>query len=124
MNIPVWGCPAHALQPTLQDGKKLSKWKPRSRRAQFVGWSPLHASSVAWVRNLQTGRVSPQFHVIFDNWFETVELDNEEETPLWSHHRQSNRFGMSCVEIFSEEGEVSPAKRKQQLVWSSIEPQG
>ena len=53
MNIPVWGCPACALQPTLQDGKKLSKWKPRSRRAQFVGWSPLHASSVAWVRNLQ-----------------------------------------------------------------------
>ena len=63
------------------DGKKLSKWKPRSRRAQFVGWSPSHASSVAWVRNLQTGRASPQFHVTFDNWFETVELDNEEETP-------------------------------------------
>ena len=37
-------CPVYALQPTLQDGKKLSKWKPQSSRAQFVGWSPLHAS--------------------------------------------------------------------------------
>ena len=28
MNIPAWGCPAYVLQPALQDGKKLSKWKP------------------------------------------------------------------------------------------------
>ena len=39
------------------------------------------ASSAAWVRNLQTGRLSPQSQVIFDNWFEMAELDNEEETP-------------------------------------------
>lgn len=24
----VWGCPAHALDPKLQDGKKLPKWSP------------------------------------------------------------------------------------------------
>ena len=48
---------------------------------KFVGWSPLHELSVAWVRNLQTGRISPQFHVVSDNWFEAVELNDETETP-------------------------------------------
>ena len=36
---------------------------------------------MAWVRNLQTGRISPQFHVVSDNWFEAVELNDETETP-------------------------------------------
>ena len=76
-NAPVWGCPIYVLQPTLQDGKKLPKWQPRSCRGQFVGWSTLHASNVALVRNLNTGRISPQFHVVFDNWFETVTVDDE-----------------------------------------------
>ena len=30
LQLPVWGCPAYVLEPTLQDGKKLPKWKPRS----------------------------------------------------------------------------------------------
>ena len=29
-DLPVWGCPTHVLEPTLQDGKKLPKWQPRS----------------------------------------------------------------------------------------------
>jgi hypothetical protein len=80
-HLPVWGSPAYVLDPTLQDGRKLPKWRPRSRRGQFVGWSPLHSSKVALIRNLTTGRISPQFHVIFDNWFETVYCDEEEEEP-------------------------------------------
>ena len=80
-NLPVWGCPTYVLQPTLQDGKKLPKWKPRSRRAQFVGWSQVHASNVALVRNLATGYISPQFHVIFDNWFETIAVQEDSEVP-------------------------------------------
>ena len=30
LQLKPWGCPAHVLDPTLQDGKKLPKWKPRS----------------------------------------------------------------------------------------------
>ena len=33
----VWGCPAYVLDPKLQDGHKLPKWSPRSRRGQFLG---------------------------------------------------------------------------------------
>ena len=27
----VWGCPVYVLDPTVQDGKKLPRWKPKSR---------------------------------------------------------------------------------------------
>ena len=57
--LAVWGCPTYVLEPTLQDGRKLPKWKSRSRRGQYMGWSPIHASNVALVRNLNTGRISP-----------------------------------------------------------------
>ena len=29
-HLHVWGCPTYVLDPKLQDGKKLPKWKPRS----------------------------------------------------------------------------------------------
>jgi hypothetical protein len=79
--LPVWGCPVYVLEPTLQDGRKLPKWQPRSRRGQFMGRSQLHASTVHLVRNLSSGRIGPQYHVVFDNWFETVHHDQEDEIP-------------------------------------------
>ena len=91
--LPVWGCPTYVLHPTLQDMKKLPKWNSRSRCGQYLGWSTLHASNVALVRNLDTGRISPQFHVVFDNWFETVHLDEKEENaPVWDVIVTRSRF--------------------------------
>ena len=43
----VWGCPAYVLDPALQDGKKLPKWKVHSRRGQYLGVSTGHSSSGA-----------------------------------------------------------------------------
>ena len=37
-----------------------------------MGRSKQHASNVALTLNLQTGHISPQHHVIFDDNFETV----------------------------------------------------
>ena len=51
LNLHPRGCPVHVLMLTVQDGKKLPKWQPRARRGQFMGWLPMHASSVALVRN-------------------------------------------------------------------------
>ena len=42
-----WGCPSYVLEPTLQDVKKLPKWKPKSKQGKFLGISPSHASNVA-----------------------------------------------------------------------------
>lgn len=68
----VWGCPVYVLDPTLQDGKKIPKWNKRSRLGQFLGFSDEHSSLVARVRHLTTNYVSPQFHVVFDDLFQTV----------------------------------------------------
>ena len=83
-HLHVWGCPAYVLDPTLQGGKKLPKWQPRSRRAVFLGLSKKHAASIPLVLNLNSLCISPQFHVIFDDWFTTVASSLEtEESPDW-----------------------------------------
>ena len=68
----VWGCPVYVLDPTLQDGKKIPKWNKRSRLGQFLGFSHEHSSLVGRVRNLTTNFVSPQYHVVYDDLFQTI----------------------------------------------------
>jgi hypothetical protein len=48
-----------------------------------MGISPNHASSVHLVRNLQTGSITPQFHLVFDDFFETVFSEGEQEPDVW-----------------------------------------
>ena len=61
------GFPVYVLQPRLQDGVKLPNWDTQSRRGHYMGVSPLHASTVRLVRNLNKNCMSPQFHVVYDN---------------------------------------------------------
>jgi hypothetical protein len=60
------------LEPKLQNGQKLPKWKQRPRLGQYLGYLDEHSSLVANVRHLGMGYVSPQSHVVFDDLFETV----------------------------------------------------
>ena len=71
-NEKVWGCPAYVLHPKLQDGKKLPKWDPHTRQGQYLGKLISYSSSVSLIRNLRTGYISPQFHVVYDNLFQTA----------------------------------------------------
>lgn len=87
----VWGCPTYVLDPRSQDGKKIPKWDPRARRGQFVGISPLHASHVGLIRNLRTNNISPQFHVVYDDFFATVHADEAEAPPEWEELLTFNR---------------------------------
>ena len=74
--LHIWGCPGYVLEPTLQtNGASIPKWKKRSRLGQFLGFSPHHSTKVAMMRNIVTGNISPQFHVVFDDKFETVTTD-------------------------------------------------
>ncbi len=68
----VWGFPVYVLDPKLQDGQKIPKWNHHSRLGQFLGFSDSHSSLVANFRHLSTGNVSPQYHLVFDELFETV----------------------------------------------------
>ena len=50
---------------------------------QFVGFSDEHSSLIAKVRNLLTNFISPQFHVVFDDKFNTIQNDAKlEDTAL------------------------------------------
>ena len=98
-DMHVWGCPCYVLDPTLQDGHKLPKWKPRSRRGIFLGFSKRHSSRVPLVLNTKTGHISPQFHVVFDDWFTSVigaspdrPFDQNEWTQLFADSRYHYAF--------------------------------
>ncbi|KAL7574137.1 hypothetical protein ACA910_014820 [Epithemia clementina (nom. ined.)] len=88
-DLHVWGCPTYVLHKTISDGIKLPRWQPCSDRCMFAGLSPTHATNVPLVLNLQTGAITPQFHVVFDDWFATVtaSVDNlpDFQSPEWAH---------------------------------------
>ena len=67
-----FGCPTYVLNDSLAAGQSIPKWHKRARLGVYLGRSPCHAQSVALVLNLATGLVSPQFHLKFDDLFETV----------------------------------------------------
>jgi hypothetical protein len=68
----VFGCPVYVLDASLQDGKKIPKWNHWACLGLFLGFTDLHSSLMPLVLNIDTGHISPQFHVIFDNKFKTV----------------------------------------------------
>jgi hypothetical protein len=81
----VFGCPVYVLDPALQDGKKIPKWDSRARQGIFVGFSHEHSSLVPLIFNPRTQRLSPQYHVIFDDAFSTV-------PSLYSIEERDKRF--------------------------------
>jgi hypothetical protein len=81
MHLHVWGCPLYVLDPKTQQGKKLPRWEPRSKRGIFVGLSQQHASEVPLVLNLGTGSITTQFHVVFNDLFTTVPSIERETAP-------------------------------------------
>ena len=65
-DLHVWGSPVFVLEPALRDGKKLPRWRPRSRRGVYLGVSQRYAASAPLCLNLTTGSITPQFHCLFD----------------------------------------------------------
>ena len=80
-DLHTWGCPVYVLDPSLQAGKKLHRWEPRSRRGVFVGLSTIHASEVPLILNLATGSITPQYHVVFDDRYSTVTYIGSDDDP-------------------------------------------
>lgn len=80
-----WGCPIYALHNTLQAGSQIPKWNSRARIGINLGLSPKHARSVSLVLNIKTGNVSPQFHVVHDDFFETVQVETDKTLSRWQY---------------------------------------
>jgi len=73
-----FGCPVYVLNSKLQTNSIFHKWKQKSEVGIYIGTSPVHNKNVALVLSRTTSLVSPQFHVKFDNTFQTVkDIDTE-----------------------------------------------
>ena len=59
----------------------------------------MHARSVALVLSLETGLVSPQFHIVFDPSFRTVHPDQSNQVP-------TSQWQKKC-------GFIGPASRRE-----------
>ena len=55
----------------------------RYRRDQYLGASQIHAIRVGLVRKLQAINISLKFHLVFDEYFETVHVVEDQEPPVW-----------------------------------------
>ena len=79
-----WGCPVYVLDARLQGNGMIPKWDPWAQVGVYLGHSPSHAGNVALVLNLQTGHISPQYHLVFDDGFSTVDaLRTDTEPDNW-----------------------------------------
>ena len=67
----------------------------------------MHASTVGVVRNLKTGRLSHQYHVVYDDRFETVHSDEDSQPLLWEELLTTSTFksGYSHENVPSLENE-------------------
>ena len=83
-----FGCPTYVLDNALQSGQGVPKWKQRAQLGIYLGPSPSHARTVALILTPRTGHVSPQFHVKFDDFFETIgnsPTDMDTPEPAWKY---------------------------------------
>lgn len=102
-----FGCPVYVLDPKLQDGNKIPKWDARARRGMFVGFSKQHSSLVPLCLNLQTGKITPQFHVVFDDTFDTA-ASLPPHTSLRDTWMSILQFGHDCFFDISEDIRQDP----------------
>ena len=122
-DLHVWGCPVYVLEKTITDGKKLPRWQPRSRRCVYMGHSPEHASTVPFVLDPESGYFSSPFHVVFDDWFATVEATDDALShltgPEWQQMFGASEFQYVVDEndlVNVQEGDAPPdLTRRQQI---------
>lgn len=88
----VWGCPIYVLQKRLSDGKSIGRWEPRSTRYIHMGFSDQHSKTVPLVLNPETGSITPQWNVTFDDYFTTVSM-KPEDLPDFNGSEWNNLFG-------------------------------
>ena len=103
-DVHTFGCPVYILDARLQNNNKIPRWDPRCRLGIFEGYSPHHSSTVALVMNPQTGLISPQYHVVFDDHFSTVESLRSGATP----HNWKQLYKDNVLHVHHEDTSQDP----------------
>ena len=89
-----FGCPAYRVNREIQSGHGQNKWFRRAEPTVYLGPSPRHARSVSLVLDITTGHVSPQYHLKYDEAFETV--SERRINPLAHRSNWQQLSGLTC----------------------------
>ena len=74
LDYHTWGCPIFVLEAPLQGVPSgLPKWEPMDRTKVYLGHSSFHKDSVSLLLNTRIGYIYPQYHVVFDDTFSTMD---------------------------------------------------
>jgi hypothetical protein len=108
-NFHTFGCPCYVFNNRLKSGVgKIPKWEPQARMGIYIGCSPLHVANVSLIINPRTGHISPQFHVVYNDEFTTVQyLCTATVPPHWAALVNAS----ATIELYTE---------KQIGTWQSL----
>jgi hypothetical protein len=109
LDIHTFDCPVFVLEPYLQQGHKIPKWQPREHQTVYLGHSPKHAQTVPIILNLKTGLCSPQYHVVFNDYFTSMKV------------QQTNVLPNSWNDLFTQVNVLEGEPDIQQLIHLSPE---
>ena len=79
-----------------------------------MGLSKKHASTVLFVLNPETGYITPQYHVVFDDWFATV-TTNVDALPDFNSMRWARLFGDSRYQFPFDEGDDNDSTEEARM---------
>jgi hypothetical protein len=87
-------CPVYVLDRQMQEGTSPPKWKKRTTQKVYVGHFHHYSKSVPMVWDPKTKLVSPQFHIMFDDNFDTVKAPdpNIKQSDTMDRLFQTNRY--------------------------------
>jgi hypothetical protein len=87
-------CPVYVLDRRMQKGTSPPKWIKRTTQKVYVGHLHHYSKSVPMVWYPKTKLVSPQFHVMFDDNFDTVKAPdpNIKQADTMNRLFKTNRY--------------------------------
>jgi hypothetical protein len=85
-DLRTFGSQVYVLNKKLQDGDSFHKWRARCWQGVYIGHSNGHASNVPLVYNHQTTHVSPQFHLVHDENFSSIDSDDLQQCESFLQH--------------------------------------
>ena len=87
----------------------IPRWESLSRAGIYFGHSSFCARSVVLVLNQETGYVSPQFYVVFDDEFSTVPIMREVKIPPnWKYLVQNRSLSVVLYNIYIRDTWLTP----------------
>jgi hypothetical protein len=105
-------CPVYVIDRRMQEGTSPPKWTKHTMQKVFAGHLHRYSKSVSMVWYPETKLVSPQFHVMFDDNFDTVQAPDPNITHVdtidrlfkINSYKYDDPFGNEHTYLFSHGG--------------------